>query len=182
MPNPITTYQAIKFLWTESRPVRDWLWSRLPSARDQKKRESAEEHLAKLLDDANDLARALPSESLDDSLDQRIERFRQDLTTAKIPKDEADILTERATLFVRMLVTGPMADIVTLRKRLADSEEDLAEQRKALEAMERRLKAAEGESVRNSEAIEHLRKQLMASLGVGVVLLVLVLLATILTR
>lgn len=126
MPNPFATYSTLKFLWTESKPVREWLWSRLPSAQDKKKREMVEDYLASLMDDANALARALPEGDREAKIDERIQRFRIDLGNAKIPQAEIDVLMERATLFVRMLVTGPYAEVLGLRQRLGTVETALA--------------------------------------------------------
>ncbi|HEY0868065.1 MAG TPA: hypothetical protein VGE01_11835 [Fimbriimonas sp.] len=172
MPNPVTTYQTLKFLWNESRPVRDWLWSRLPSVRDGKKRETAEEHLAKLLDDANALAQALPAADLDAKIDERIERFRADLQAARIPKDEADLLTERATMFVRLMVTGPFADLVAIRKRLAELEVDFQESEKRFSAMEREHRETAALLQRTNTEVLQMRQHLFAAILVIAVLFV----------
>jgi hypothetical protein len=149
MPNPIATYSTLKFLWNESKPVRDWLWTKLPSAKDAKKREAAETHLAKLMDDANDLTRNVAPDSVDALLDQRVEQFRQALLREKIPPQEVDVLTERGSLFVRMLVTGPMGEIGGLRQRVALLEQEVA-------ALQAQQQAMENRSVEQSSALSRL--------------------------
>jgi hypothetical protein len=176
MPNPVVTYQTLKFLWNESRPVRDWLWSKLPSVRDQKKRDVAEEHLAKLMDDANALAQALPKEELDAKIDERIERFRTDLQAMRIPRDEADLLTERAAMFVKLMVTGPFSDIVALRTRLAVIEDDLLKAEKRIQSLENSNKQTFDLAERAQSEIANFRQQQFVGWLVIVVLLVATLL------
>ena len=153
MSNILATFSAVKFLWTESKPVRRWLWAKLPFAQDAKKRETAEGLLGELLDEAHKLARALPPADADAAIDKRIEVFRSKLKEAKIPDDQADTLVDRGALFVKLLVTGPIGETANLREQVAELEErleaTLEKERKArgeletrIDALERRLRAA----------------------------------------
>jgi hypothetical protein len=122
MPEPIVTFTTARFLWQESQPLRKWLWSRLPFARDAAKREVAENLLAALLEDSNKLARALAPDQADEAIDKRLEVFRADLIKAKVPQDEAETLVDRGALFVKLLVTGPMGETAALRERVGEME------------------------------------------------------------
>jgi hypothetical protein len=122
MPGPIATYSTAKFLWDESKPLRKWLWSRLPFARDLVKREEAETLLAGLLDDCTKLARSLTPDDADEAIDKRLEVFAQDLAKIKIPADQAETLVDRGALFVKLLVTGPMGETAALKERVGEME------------------------------------------------------------
>ena len=135
MPDPIAIVSATKFLWTESKPIRNWLWSKLPFARDQIKREIAENELANLLEDSNKLARSLTPEQADEAIDKRIEVFRVQLVKAKIPEDQAEILVERGALFVKLLVTGPLGETAILQERVTEMEKAGQEAERTLERL-----------------------------------------------
>ena len=122
MAEPLVTFTTARFLWQESQPLRKWLWSKLPFARDAAKREQAETLLAALLDDSNKLARALAPDQADEAIDKRLEVFRADLVKAKVPTEEADMLVDRGALFVKLLVTGPMGETAALRERVGEIE------------------------------------------------------------
>jgi hypothetical protein len=122
MSDLIPVVKDAKFLWDLSKPVRSWLWSKLPSARDAKRREIAENLLADVLEDANKLARSLSPDDADAAIDKRIEQFKADLLKAKIPVEDAETLVERGSLFVKLLVTGPMGETAALRERVAEME------------------------------------------------------------
>lgn len=122
MSDLVPVIKDVKFLWDLSKPVRGWLWSKLPSARDAKRREIAENLLADVLDDATKLARSLSPDDADAAIDKRLEQFRSDLLKAKIPADDAETLVERGSLFVKLLVTGPMGETAALRERVAEME------------------------------------------------------------
>src|SRR5271156_6521615 len=100
MGDILPAFNAVKFLWNESKPVRKWLWSKTPFAKDSIKRELAEKHLASLLEDANKLNRSLAPDEADEAIDRRIEQFRLDLIKDKIAEEDANTLVERGGLFV----------------------------------------------------------------------------------
>ncbi|HWD38188.1 MAG TPA: hypothetical protein VG944_05015 [Fimbriimonas sp.] len=154
MAGPLVTFSTVKFLWNESKPVRQWLWNKLPFAQDQIKKEKAEALLATLLEDSNKLARALPPEEADDRIDRLIEQFRKDLIAEKIPADQADMLVERGGLFVKLLVTGPMGETAALRERVAELEQVV----EGIEGELSRLKSDSAKPDRSRELEIHLHR------------------------
>jgi hypothetical protein len=136
MSDVIPVIKDAKFLWELSKPVRNWLWSKLPSARDAKRREIAENLLADVLSDSNKLARTLSPDDADAAIDKRIEQFRADLLKAKIPPEDTDTLVERGALFVKLLVTGPLGETAALRERVAEMERAGQASEKLLERLQ----------------------------------------------
>jgi hypothetical protein len=132
MPTAIAAFDAVRFLWNESKPVRAWLWSKLPFAQDSIKRNLAEAQLGALLEDANKLARTLLPDDADKAIDKRIAVFKDELLKAKIPKDQVDTLADRAGLFVKLLVTGPLAETAMLEIRMGTLEQAFETDEKAL--------------------------------------------------
>jgi hypothetical protein len=159
MQNPLTIYSTVKALWKESKPLREWLWDRLPIVKDVKKRDIVEAHLARMLDDANKLAQALPASALDEKITARVEQFRKDIAKEGVTGDEAATLVERANLLARLMVTGPLGDVIDLRFRLAEDEE-------ALRAAERKIEAVEA----HSKSLEDRTERLLAQNGRLVIL------------
>jgi len=143
MGNTIAAFSAVKFLWTESKPIRAWLWSKLPFAQDSIKRDLAEAQLASLLEDSNKLARSLLPEQADEAIEKRLGVFKDELVAAKIPKDQAETLAERAGLFVKLLVTGPLAETAMLEIRMGSLEQAFEGDEKALEEVRRELRDRE---------------------------------------
>ena len=143
MAQAIATFNAVRFLWEESKPVRKWLWSKLPFAQDSIKRDFAEAQLAALLQDSNKLARSLLPDEADEAIDKRLGVFRDELVRGKIPADQADTLVERAGLFVKLLVTGPLAETALLETRMATLENAFARDESALEIVRQELHSRE---------------------------------------
>jgi hypothetical protein len=143
MPNPITTYSAIKALWNESKPLRNWLWGKLPIVKDLKKRDVIEGHLARLLDDANKLAQALPSDIAETKISERVELFRKEIAKEGVTGEEANALVERANLLARLMVTGPLGDVIDLRFRLAEDEEALQLAERSIENLVKQVSTLE---------------------------------------
>jgi len=137
MAEPIATFSAVKFIWTESKPIRTWLWSKLPFAADARKKEAAENHLADLLEDSNKLARTLDPEQADAAIDKRVAQFRVALLQEKIPEAEADVLAERGAMFVKLLVTGPMGESAILRERFGQTEIVVQQMERSLERLDK---------------------------------------------
>jgi hypothetical protein len=134
MPLSLATVNAIQFLWKESKPVRSWIWGKLPMVRDTKKRDIVEGLLAKLLDDANKIAQVVPPDEVDSKLEERLAQFRKEIEAEGIKDADADAFMERATLLARLMVTGPLGNVIDLRGRLAILEADLETAEKALAA------------------------------------------------
>jgi hypothetical protein len=135
MPGPITIYSSVKALWNESKPIRTWLWGKLPIVKDVRKREVIEGHLARLLDDCNKLAQAIPANLLDDKVNERVDLFRKEIAKEGVTGEEADGLVERASLLTRLYITGPLGDVIDLRFRLAEDEEGLRIAERAIETL-----------------------------------------------
>jgi hypothetical protein len=166
MPEAIATFNAVKFLWEESKPVRKWLWSKLPFAQDSIKRDLAEAQLAGLLEDSNKLARQLLPEAADEAIDKRIGVFRDELLRAKIPKDQVDTLAERAGLFVKLLVTGPLAETAMLEIRMGTLEQAFEHDERALESVRAELRDREPFH-RMELAIQRMQSQLWVAWSIA---------------
>ena len=152
MPEPISTYGTLKFLWQESQPIRTWLWGKLPFVRDVKQRDAVEYALSRLLDDSNKLAKGFSGDILEAKLNDRFEQFRQELEDLKIAGADADLFIERANVFVHVLIGGPLGDLIALRSRLSSAEESTV-------AMEHELSHLRGECLAMQDRMSELENK-----------------------
>ena len=180
MPGPLATYSAVKALqafWKDSKRAREWLWGKMPIVKDLKKQEAVEGHIARLLDDTNKLAQALPSSVLDDKVAERVELFRQDLAKEGFTGADAEGLVERANLLVRLYVTGPLGEVIDLRFRLEDDEEAIRAAEVAIETLARRVNELESQTTGLVVTVHRLHLMLAVSATAAVFGLLIALVA-----
>ncbi len=177
MPAPLlATLANFRALWKESKPLRTWLWGKMPIVKDVKKREIVEGHLAKLLDDANKLAQAVPAGDLDDKIAELVSQFRKEIVREGITGEEANALVERANLLARLYITGPLGDVIDLRFRLGEDEEALRAAERAIESLQSHTSTLETH-VHRLEVLNHRLTMIVAASGTAAVLGLLVALA-----
>ncbi len=113
---------AIKLLWDESVPLRKFVYSKLPFAKDAAKRKIAEDELSRLLEDSHKLAQSLSPPQAGQAIEKRLDVFRSDLIKGRIPPDQVDTIVDRGGMFVRMLVTDPILENSLLKTRISEIE------------------------------------------------------------
>lgn len=151
------------------------VWQKMPWAKDRAKVDAVERRIAKLVDEAAQLARNLSPEAVGPETDRLLDRFVKDLVAEGIPADQAKELRDSVRAELRTSVLQPLEDVRRVQTRLENLEKENVDLVRRLGDLETRREEARNDHHR-------LQNLVLAAVILGTAGLVLALAAVLIRR